>query len=116
MRTLAVNGSIDIYLDSAGGIAIAEGLAAVQFSCEEAVRAVRGEMLYAADQGVPVFDTAFVRVRLAQFEAAARAAILAVPNVVAVDEFTADVTGEVLRYNAVIRSTFGAFETATNGL
>lgn len=116
MRTLAVNDSIDIYLTDAGSLALATGLDAVRMSCEEAVRAIRGEMLYAADEGLPVFETVFLQTLLPQFEAAARAAIRAVPEVVAVDSFAASVAGDVLSYTASIRSTFGAFETATNGI
>ena len=112
MRTLAVNGNIDIYLNEAGGIAIATGLDAVKFSCEEAVRAIRGEMLYAADQGMPLFETAFLRLRLAQFEAAARVALRAVPNVTNVDQFEATASDDTLRYTARIRSLFGPFELA----
>lgn len=112
MKTLAVNQNIDLYLTRSGSLAVAEGLDAVRFSCEQAVRAIRGEMLYAADQGMPVFETAFRQLQIPQFEAAARATLLAVPNVVGVDAFDVGVSGDVLRYTAAIRSTFGPFELA----
>lgn len=112
MRTLAVNGDIDIYRTDDGNLAIASDLDAVRMSCEEAIRAVRGEMLYAADQGMPLFETAFLRPRLAQFEAAARVALRAVPNVTNIDQFEATASDDTLRYTARIRSLFGPFELA----
>lgn len=117
MRTLAVNQNIDIFLTDGGQLAVAQGLEAVRFSCEEAMRAIRGEMIYAVDRGMPLFETAFLEVRLPQFEAAARATLLAVPNVLSVDAFDAFVRDDTLGYTASIRSAFGPFELANaNGI
>lgn len=112
-QTLASDANNDIYLDRAGRLRMVSGAEAVAANCRSAVQAQRGEMMYAADKGMPTFATAWNGYRPMQFEAAARSIILAVPEVLAVESFTIQRTGEILGYTAVIRTTYG--EAVVNG-
>lgn len=114
MRMLAVDGNNDLYVGLDGNLAVHDGLFAVAQACEHAVKAQLGEMMYAANQGVPTFQTIWNgSPNLPQFEAALRVTILGVPNVLEVPELSAERERDVVRYTARILTTFG--ETFLNG-
>lgn len=112
-RTIASNQDNDVFLDRLGNIAIATGATAVAMNCRTAIQAQLGEMLFAADKGMPTFETAWNNYNPLQFEAAARVILLGVPDVVAVEAFTVNRAGETLGYTATIRTIYG--ETPING-
>lgn len=112
-QTFATDPTNDIVLDRSGRLMMLNGADAVGANCKTAIQAQRGEMMFAADKGMPTFATAWNGYRPVQFEAAARAIIRAVPGVVSVDSFVARRVGEVLGYTAVIRTIYGG--TTVNG-
>lgn len=103
----------DLYLDAVGNLAMDDGAQAVAACCRSAIQAQRGEMQFALTDGMPTTETAWDRYSPAQFEAAARAIIRGVPDVLEVVAFTIERAGEALRYTATIRTVYG--ETVING-
>lgn len=107
MRTLGVNALNDLYLDRTGNLAVAADLEAVRQGCEQAMKAQRGEMYFAKDEGIPTLQVVWDRYNPVQFEAAAREALLAVPNVTKVLSINAAINGSTLVYTAEIQSLYG---------
>ncbi|MDR0736811.1 MAG: hypothetical protein LBF51_08315, partial [Zoogloeaceae bacterium] len=62
----------DIGLDASGRLALAEGLSAITQNCVTALSAQLGEMIHAADQGVPTMAAVWEKYNPAVFEAMAR--------------------------------------------
>lgn len=112
-RTLETDADNDLVLDRSGSLSILTDLAAIAANCRTAVQAQLGEMMFAADKGMPTFATAWNAYNPAQFEAAARVILAGVPGVLSVDGFTVARVGEVLRYTATIRTVYGG--TVING-
>lgn len=107
-QSFALNNRNDLFIGADGRLAIATGLEAVLFACQNAVQALLGEMPFDVDRGMPNFETIWNgSPNLAQFEAAARAMILSVDGVVAVQSFTVGIVGDVVQYAAVIETRFG---------
>lgn len=103
MKTLLVDENNDLCLCSSNSISWVSGGEGIAQSCKQAMQSVLGEMPYAADRGIPIFDVAFVGTPdLAAFEAASRAILITVPDVVEVSKFSARVIGDELRYSAEI--------------
>lgn len=112
--SLATNEQRDIYIGRDGSLATLAGAEAVGAAAQSNASALLGEMLYAADQGVPFFDVALGGSRnLAQFEAYTRRAIAQTPGVVRVESFEVSTEGDVLRYSARILTIYG--EALVNG-
>lgn len=108
MKTLAVNEKNDIYIGADGKLAIATDLQAVIFSCQQAAKARLGEMLYAFDQGIPMFETVFLSTaNVPQYSAALRIALESVPNVTEVTQLDVTVANNVLNYVAYITTPYG---------
>jgi hypothetical protein len=104
----AENANRDIYIDpTTGDLAVLTGAAATAQLCKSRIEAQRKEMKYAADQGMPTMDTAFNTFNPHQFEAAARAIILATPNVTSIQSFDMYQNGGTLNYSIVIQSSDG---------
>lgn len=113
-RSLAIDANNDLYLDDADGIAVVTGLAAALQNCKTAARTLQGEMVFAADEGIPYFQAVWVgQPNLAVFEAAMRQRLLAVADVTGIVEFTTRLEGNDLRYDATISTVYG--EGAING-
>lgn len=112
-RTFLHDPRNDLYLDSDGNIAIGTALAAVAANCKTAMQAQLGEMMFAADKGMPTLATAWDSYNPVQFEAAGRTILRSVPDVLEVVSFVVERATGVLRYTASIRTTFG--ETVVNG-
>lgn len=100
----------DFTLDARGGLAVVTGRAAVASDARSAMQAQRGEMLLAVPEGMPTLQTAWSGYNPGQFEAAARAVLLRVPGVLAVDSLTVTREGDALRYDAVISTPYGPAE------
>jgi len=114
MQMLAVNTDNDLYLDATGSLARSTELAACMQACAHAAKAQMGEMIYAADQGIPNFDVVWNGApNLLQFEAAMRSALLAVTGVLEITAFSSAVSGGKLTYSATISTQYG--DGALNG-
>lgn len=108
MRTFDVTHDNDIFFRADGNVARAQGERAVMLVCEQFARAARGEMIHKMDRGIPFWPVAFGRAaNLSQFEAAFRARMAEIPEVIAVDSFIATITDTVLKYEATIETEFG---------
>ncbi len=107
MKSLATDSSNDLYLGSDGNLAIASGINAVLVACQCAAKTRFGEMVLAADQGVPYFELAFAGgYNVAAFEDALRATLLRVRDVLSVNITTA-VLGDRITYTATIVTPYG---------
>lgn len=112
--SLATNERNDIFLGPTGSIALVDGPFAVAVAAQANAEARLGEMLYAADEGIPFFEVAFKGATgLQQFEAFVRQAIEQTDNVVEITSFEASRVDGVLTYKASILTTFG--EALLNG-
>ncbi len=106
-QTFAVDGSNDLYL-TGGLLTVVNGLAAVTQNCEHAAKTILNEMVLAQGEGVPYFEDVWVGVpNLPLFEAALRARIAAVADVLGVVALVTSRDGNVLRYTATIRTPYG---------
>lgn len=113
MRTFKVDSNNDMFLGPDGNLAIAVDAAAIGQCCKTAVQAQLGEMLYQADQGMPMLATAFNNYLPTQFEAAARSVILLITGVLRVTAFEVQRSGEQFVYSATIQTIYG--QAAVNG-
>ena len=106
-RMFSINDNNDLFAVG-GALQISTGITAVLQNCERAVKALRGEMIYAANRGVDYFNDAWSgSPNVIRFEAGARAQIARVAGVVSVAEFNAEVRGNTLFYTATIQTEFG---------
>ena len=107
--TFAENANRDLYLDASGNIAIFTAADAVGQLCKSRIESQRGEMIYAANAGMPTFATVFNTFNPAQFEAAARTIILGTSSdVTGVQSFDMHTDSNVLFYTAVITTIYGS--------
>jgi hypothetical protein len=105
----------DPYIDpDTGDQAVLTGAAAVGQVCKSRIQAQRGEMKYAADQGMPTFSTAFNTFNPQQFEAAARTIILGTPYIIGIQSFSMYTNANTLYYTAVIQTQYG--QTTVTGV
>lgn len=106
--TLAADADNDLFLDGTGVLATRSGLRAVLQVCEHAAKTLRGEMVFATDQGIPYFTTVWGgSPNRPQFEAALRRALLAVPDVLDIVELETQSSGNVLSYRVTIKTIYG---------
>lgn len=105
--TLATDRNNDLYLDEAGNIAIASGLDAVTLDCKAAMETRLGECVLDTTLGIPMFETVFLSYQPAQFQAAARKALVSVTGVTGVNAVNITRSGGVMRYVAEISTIFG---------
>lgn len=109
ISVIAENANRDMFLDPAtGDLAIYTGAQAVGQLAKCRIEAQRNEMVYAADSGMPMMETAFNNFNPAQFEAAARLIILDTPGVTAIESFSMYSNNNVLNYAAVIETICGS--------
>ncbi len=97
----------DIYLDSSGNLAFVTGLQACEQNCQTAMLALQGEMMYAADAGLPYAAVAWENYRPQLFQPAARSVIMQVQDVLGVISFTQELNGNTLSYTATISTIYG---------
>lgn len=106
--TLAADSNGDLFLDGGGNLAWLSGLAAVEQTCAEAARVRLGELVLQTDEGLPFFDAVFTgSPNIATFEAALRAALVAVDGVTGVDALVISQAGNTLSYTAEIATVYG---------
>lgn len=117
IRTLAVNADNDPLVDSGGNLRIVAGEQAVDLLAKHFIKALMGEMIFKADRGMPHFSTALgVDANLAQFEAAFRARMREIPDIISVPSFTASIRDGVLYYDAVIETRYGIRQLSGDNL
>ena len=108
MRTLNVNADNDLVLNELGYLSFATDIDAVLLTARQYASTLIGEMIHAADEGIPYFGVAFgSSPNIAQFEAGLRRRLLQCPGVIRIDELTAQQAGDVLGYTATITTEFG---------
>ena len=107
MRTLATNAANDIYLDSAGKVAIATDLEACVMSCRRASQVNLGELPYAQSRGAPFFRV-MEDEDLSLYEMYIRQMLLTVPGVTAVTSVAFSFQGEQLVYSATVSTIYGS--------
>lgn len=106
--TFAVDSDNDLYVGADGSLARASGQAAVLHLCAHAAKTVLNEMVLEQGEGLPYFEAVWVGApRLPVWEAAFRARILAVADVVSIDSLTLSRAGNVLSYSATISTIYG---------
>lgn len=107
-RVLAVDENNDIYIGRDGRLAISAGLSAVLQACEHAAKAQLGEMIRATTSGMPNFDVLWNGApNLTQFDAALRATLLSVVDVVRVVSLNVQNKAGVVSYYVTIETIFG---------
>lgn len=109
-QTFAVNSNNDLYLDRNGNLAIVRDLQAVLQDCEHAAKAQLGEMIFAADEGIPNFQTIWNggNPNIAQFEAALRQNVGAVVGVTSIRNIDILIQNNTLTYTMTIVTIYGA--------
>lgn len=114
MRTFEANQVNDFVINESGMLSIVGGNAAVAAVARSHMQTRRGEMMYSIDEGIPFLPIAWSgTANLAQFEAAARARLMSIPEVLEVVSFSATMAGDTLIYTATLRTDAG--EVSVNG-
>lgn len=107
-QTLAVDSNNDLYTDEARNLVLLSGVAAVQQNCGHALKTTLGECVLDLPRGLPNFEAVWNgRPNLAQYEAAALAALQAVEGVVQVVAFEPSRVNDTLQYAATIQTIYG---------
>lgn len=107
MRTFATTVTND-FLVSGRSLVLRPNLDAVLLVCRHCAQAILGEMIFAANQGMPYFETVWVGApTTAPFEAAFRERIARVEGVQSIDELTTEQVGDIMRYSATITTIYG---------
>lgn len=108
MKTLSVDATNDIYAKN-GVLAVADGLECIRQQCTQAMQTIKGEMLFAADQGIPFFEVVWTgSPNLIAFEAAARESLMRVNGVEFINAFSAAIANNALTYSVEIATKYGA--------
>lgn len=106
--TLAVDENNDLFLGPGGALATAQDLAALVQITKQAVQTQLGEMVFAVDQGIPNFATAWSGApNLGQFTAYLRRAILSVQGNTGITSLQVRAEAGAVRYAAVISTIYG---------
>jgi hypothetical protein len=114
MKTFLATDRNDLLLNSAGNLQVFNSIEAIAQTARQYMQARRGEMFLAVPDGLPFDPVAWSgEPNIAQFEAAGRARLLQVPDVVEVLAFDAQLINNELSYIATIRTTAG--EVAISG-
>lgn len=114
MITFQSNEKNDLQVDKAGNLTLISGVPAVGQTARQYMQVRQGEMFLAVPDGIPYESVLWSgSPNLAQFEAAARARLLQVPDVLEVVAFESRLVDGVLRYTATIRTD--SAEVVVNG-
>jgi len=107
-KSFALDANHDLYLDGGDLLATVTALGAVLQNCDTAAKTLLGEMVLAANQGVPYFQSVWVgQPNIAVFETSMRQRLGAVEGVTAIVELTTRQEGNVLKYVATIATVYG---------
>tara|TARA_R110000851_G_scaffold100026_5_gene215463 strand:- start:2569 stop:2922 length:354 start_codon:yes stop_codon:yes gene_type:complete len=107
-RVFAENENNDLYLGSDNTFAIKSDLEATLQLARSAVEVQTGEALFNIQKGIPTDKVVWSGTpNLQQFEFHARKQIRSASGVIGVDDFYAEMVGDVLTYQAVIKTIYG---------
>ena len=112
MISIRAGAGRDIGLGADGNLSFVTALDAVAQNCITAMSAQLGEMVLAADEGVPTMESVWEKYRPALFDSAARRTLLSVDGVIDVIDFQSRREGDVLMYSARILTEYGIAEIA----
>jgi hypothetical protein len=108
MITISTTTNNDIHRDASGNLALVRNLPAVLQTAEHLAYTLAGEMVLALTQGVPFWPTAFgATPNIAQFEAFLAERIKECPDVVEVQDLSAQQVSDRLLYTATIITIYG---------
>lgn len=108
MKTISTDLNNDMYIGDDGNIAMSYDIVAAAQTAKHFAATLKSEMIHEYDLGIPFFITAFgANPSLPQFEAATRRRILEAPEVTGIRSFQVQQDGDILRYTAVIETTYG---------
>jgi hypothetical protein len=114
MRTFLVDVNNNFVIAPTGQIPIIGALPAISQTARQYGQALRGEMTFKLDEGVPYAMTAWEgNPNEAAFEVAQRARLLQVEGVLAVLAFEIVRAGDILKYTATLDTTEG--QVSVNG-
>jgi hypothetical protein len=97
----------DLFLDGNSNLAMVSGVDAIAQNTATAMRALKNEMQYAMQDGMPMFATAFNTYNPIAFEAAARKVIGKVDGVTGITSFAVTRVKNQLVYAANVTTIFG---------
>lgn len=107
MRTFATDGTND-FLISGRSMALVSDIEAVLLVCRHCAQAILGEMVFAAEQGMPYFETVWVGApSTAPFEAAFRDRVARIDGVRQINSLEVYQEANVMRYSAEIETIYG---------
>ena len=114
--TWQVNDNNDIFARAGGVLAISTDIEAVRDFAEQAIKAQIGEMVYATDRGTNIETELFDgNPNAAAFEASARAALIRIPDITEVVDFSTDFINNELEYRATLSTVFGTVRVVSGG-
>lgn len=114
--TFGVNEQNDIFINSSGNLDIQTGIEATAQACAQISKAQLGEIIYAAQEGIPNFQTIWNGVsNIVQWEAALRAALLSIEGVQNILNLTTSLQNNVLSYTAEILTIYGTTIVTNTG-
>jgi aspartate/tyrosine/aromatic aminotransferase len=106
--TIARNKNNDLYLDSHGNIAMVSGRDAYAQIINAKMKTSRGEMQLNIDKGIPYFQTVFADPNLANiWESEILKMLLSLPFVIDVVSFDYEVSNNMIKYKAEIKTDEG---------
>lgn len=114
MRTLATNSNNDIFIDSTGNLAIAEGKEAIANVATNKTRVLYGEIPLNTEAGIPFFDVVFQRLDVDLFRQFLYQELEDITGVSKVADFSYSVENGVFKYSVTIETT-NAEEIEING-
>lgn len=98
----------DIYVDGDGNLAIGEDAYAMAEIVKDITRTQLGELQFDEEAGVPYFETIFSsRTNADLFLANVQRVIQNISGVIRIESFTSSINGDVLNYEAQIRTQYG---------
>lgn len=112
--TISFDENADIFLDEYGNIAMSDNAQALSFITLNAIRTVRGELIFNSSLGVPYFTTIFASpANIQMWEFYVKETAGNVPGITAVDSFVYQINGNNLNYEMVLSTDTG--EVTING-
>lgn len=114
--TIAFDRNSDLFLDGQGNLAMATGRYALSYITLNAIRTVRGELVYNTEAGVPYFTTVFENPpNLRLWEYYVRETALAVDGVISVDSFLCEIKNNAVSYEMVMSTEWGGVPIGNRG-
>ncbi|WVR18087.1 baseplate wedge subunit [Burkholderia phage Bm1] len=107
MITISVDENNDIYLDASRNLAMASDKEALRQVCAQVSKAMRGEFLYAQNDGVNYRDFVWTTAKIVSFEASLSSQLLQLPGVLDVTDFNVTRDGDLMVYTVNVHTVYG---------